>query len=795
MNRQFVFNKSLRVKRAKLSNLFAKIFAIKVIIIVALLLVSILLLYQQQKIGYILIGLGLADLMALLWYLWDLKGIDSQTRLEGSNLDQLLSADIVSKFYFPISSQEILAIISKNWQTNFIFSHFLLDYKTIESSLSNNLNDSNLVFATSFKLSQDYNKNLIDAGCLLVALMITNKQIESYLTTNKLGKDDIINGFSWMQRLIRRMSKSKQKEVFGGLGRDWASGFTPILDQFGVSISAQIQKGNLDFSDVEREDVLEQMEVNLARGGRNSIVLVGEPGVGKSSLVYGLADRLIRGREKNQALVYQQVFKLNVGAILSAVQNGLAGLEDLIYKIFADLAHAGNMIIYLDEAQLFFSEGTGSIDISQVLLPLLEQNNFRMIVSVTPEDWQKISANRPTFVQLFNRIDINEPQEAQVTSILEDSAAYMEIKSKNTITYEALKEAYRLSARYIKNKAFPAKAIDLLEDSLNYPNNGFITDKSVQQAVESTQRVKVSEASSAEKEQLLNLENLLHQSMINQDRAVSVVSNALRRSRAGVKNPNRPTGSFLFLGPTGVGKTELSKALASVYFGGNDKIIRLDMSEYQRPGDVSRIIQAASKDQTGSSLLSKVKESPFSVVLLDEIEKAHPDILNLLLQVLDEGKLSDSLGKEVSFKEAIIIATSNAGADDIRKRIEAGQKLEDFETDFTNQLIDKKIFRPELLNRFDEIVLFRPLNQQELVQVCNLMLAEINQTISAQKVSVSLTPAAISKMILRSYDPRLGARPLRRAMQKFVEDEVAKRLLSGQTKPGDNIVLDENSII
>lgn len=270
--------------------------------------------------------------------------------------------------------------------------------------------------------------------------------------------------------------------------------------------------------------------------------------------------------------------------------------------------------------------------------------------------------------------------------------------------------------------------------------------------------------------------------MINQVRAVQVVSDALRRARAGVRNQDRPIGTFLFLGPTGVGKTELSKALADVFFGGEDHLIRIDLNEYVQPNDVSRLIAAAATDQ--HSLTAQIAHQPFSVVLLDEIEKAHPNVLNTLLQVLDEGILRDINNREVSFRDAIIIATSNAGADRIRQYIEAGWRMEDFEQRFTDELINSNQFRPEFLNRFDEIVLFRPLNQDELLQVINLILKGINKTLAAQKVSVNVTEDARRLLVQAGYDPRMGARPMRRIVQRAVENIVAKRMLGGEVLPG-----------
>jgi ATP-dependent Clp protease ATP-binding subunit ClpA len=298
--------------------------------------------------------------------------------------------------------------------------------------------------------------------------------------------------------------------------------------------------------------------------------------------------------------------------------------------------------------------------------------------------------------------------------------------------------------------------------------------------------IKVGVASGeAEREKLLNLEDLIHRRMINQTRAVGVVSDALRRARAGVRNPNRPIGTFLFLGPTGVGKTELAKALADVYFGGENRIIRLDLNEFVRSDDVSRLIADGADDP--SSLTAQAMKQPFSVVLLDEIEKAHPLVLTTLLQLLDEGILRDIKNREVSFRDAIVIATSNAGADRIREYIERGYQLEQFEKQFVDELINTNQFKPEFLNRFDEIVTFRPLSKAELMQVIDLILAGINKTLALQKVTVNVADDAKQLLVDRGYDPRLGARPMRRIVQRAVENTVAKQMLSGAVAPGSTI--------
>ena len=522
--------------------------------------------------------------------------------------------------------------------------------------------------------------------------------------------------------------------------------------------------------------------------GATTIALIGPAGVGKTSHIYALAVALLQdGAGSDPSLAHRQIIGLNPSLILSSARQP-GELEHIVMNLLGETVHAGNIVLFLDDAQLFFSTGPGSFDVTQILLPVLQNRAVQLIMAMTPNDFQRLKNNNSAFAGLLTPVILQEPSEHDVMRVLEDTALGLEARSHMFIAYEAVVEAYRLSGRYDQDTAYPGKAIQLLEQSLPHANNKIVTAVSVQQAIEQTHGVKVGTAAPVEANELLHLEDRIHQRMINQSRAVSVVSAALRRARAGVANPKRPIGSFLFLGPTGVGKTELAKSIAATYFKDETNMIRLDMSEYQQPEDGQRLLSSGANEN--KSLILAVREQPFSVVLLDEIEKAHPNILNLLLQLLDEGQLTDTSGRAASFKDCIIIATSNAGADTIRQHIERGEQLETFESQFTDQLVNSGQFKPELLNRFDEIVLFRPLKPEELVQVVDLMMADINKTLAVQNISVELTPEATAQIVQAGYDPRLGARPMRRMLQRTVEDSIADKILRGEANPGDHVVLD-----
>ena len=377
--------------------------------------------------------------------------------------------------------------------------------------------------------------------------------------------------------------------------------------------------------------------------------------------------------------------------------------------------------------------------------------------------------------------------------ILEDQLLLHEYRRGVRYTYQALQEVYRLSQRYVQNSSMPGQALQLLESAAGFPEQGLVTRGSVQQAIEQTLGVKVGDAQRTnERQKLLDLESLLHQRMVGQDRAVSVVSDALRRAQAGVRNENRPIGTFLFLGPTGVGKTELSKALAETYFSGEQHMVRIDLNEYVQEADVSRLIADAAHDP--GSLAAQISKQPFSVVLLDEIEKAHPLVLTTLLQVLDEGILRDINNAAVSFRDAIIIATSNAGADYIRERAAQAGNISQFEEQLVNQLITTGQFKPEFLNRFDEIVLFEPLQKDDLLQIIDLIIAGVNRTLASQKVAIDVEEAAKQLLVDAGYDPQLGARPMRRIVQRAVENLVARKMLAGELTAGQTLHITKDDV-
>ncbi len=741
---------------------------------------------QMHRLGYFSLSLAFLSFMPEAWYRLELKPLP----VRGQTWTDKLSPTILTTLRpdQPLTPRTAWQTMAKNWEFVFFANHFLLSSNSIIGCLSDVEYDMARVWAEADSLAEATHSKVIEPGHLAGALVSTSAEFKTMLQRIKLSPDDGRAVAMWLGRALESMRADRP--YFGGVGRDWANGFTPQLNLFGYNISLGIEQHGSHFGWLTQSPGVTAMKTAFAQG-TSTIGLIGEPGVGKTSHIYALAQLLLQ--EKNDRnLEHRQIVALSPATILASAKRP-GELETIVISLLQETVHAGHIILFMDDAQLFFRSGPGSFDMTQILLPVLQSRSVQLVMAMTPHDYQLLKVNNAAFANLITPVMLTEPPEEDVMRVLEDNALGLEHKHKVLIPYEALREAYRLSGRYLQDQAYPGKALQLLENSLSYSeHDGIISAVSVQKAVEQSRGVKVTAAAPAEAAELLRLEERIHERMINQSYAVNVVASALRRARAGVANPRRPIGSFLFLGPTGVGKTELAKAVAATYFGSESSIVRLDMTEYQQPEDIKRLLSNGAEET--HSLIMAVRQQPFSVVLLDEVEKAHPNILNLLLQLLDEGQLTDIDGRAVSFKDCVIIATSNAGANTIRERIGRGEELESFKLELIDELVGSGQFRPELLNRFDEVVLFRPLNQSELAQVVTLLMAEINRTLANQNITVELTPTAVAKMVETGYDARLGARPMRRALQRAVEDGIASRILRGQTRPGDHVVLDVSDL-
>ncbi len=745
---------------------------------------TIFFLTELSFIASIVLSFSLLFWMLSIWY----KRYLSDLPVEGDSYTERLSTDALGLLptKTDLTPKIIWIAYQKHWQSRFFTNRLLLHSDSITQLMSEKPIDLEPVLQKATALTQA-NNGKIDVRHVVAALLLTSQPVLDLCQRLKLSEDDVVSAHYWLERAVTLLDE--ERPYYGGIGRDWASGFTPKLNVFGANISRAIQQGGAHFGTLTNSPGVQAIRGALIQGA-GMIALVGDSGAGKTSHVYALAQSLL-AEAQDPKLRHRQIVGLDATSIISRAQRP-GDIEHIVSLLLHEAAHAGNIILFLDNAELFFEDGHGAFDATKLLQPIAKSNTIQMILTMTPRNQQNLKTKNPGFASVLTPVVLKQPDQSTTLKILQDTAINIEHKHQVLVTHQALKAAVPLSDRYLQDLAQPGRAIRLLEQSLPYAEQGIITEQSIERSIEETQGVKLSNANPVESKKLLNLEDELHKRMINQSRAVQVVSSALRRARAGVTNPNRPLGSFLFLGPTGVGKTELAKALSATNFGSEEAMIRLDMSEYQSENDVHRLLSDGS-DST-NSLLMRIRQQPYSVVLLDEIEKAHPNILNLLLQLLDEGQLTDTSSKPASFKDAIVIATSNAGAQTIREQIEAGKQLEDFEEAFTDQLINSGQFKPELLNRFDEIVLFRPLTQDELTQVVGLMMQEVNKTLSNQNITVQLTPAAITKIVQLGYDPRLGARPMRRVVQRTVEDTVAKKILSNEVSPGGSITLDEPDI-
>lgn len=779
------FNYShLRAKKSRLMNgLRPFLFLLKLLKIIGILSGFSLILIDSVY-GWLILSLSVLVAIFIHWWNGELHRL--APGLE-TTIEERMASNILGKLSKNPTSEQIAKIVLESSGGKFIVARFGLGKTTIESLAQIPQNSPEQIFQAALQIQQKLETKTVSGSVLALAIIRNFPNFENLLAQFYIDFEDLERGVLWHDHIFSLINQSKIPIKTGGIARDWSFGYTPTLNRFGTNITSQVSNNILMSSNLEQhKDLVSKMVEQFSGNGKQNIALIGIDGVGKTTVVNSFAAKIANGSEKIPSnLRYRQVISLDASSLIAAAP-GRGEIENLLNYILNEAYAAKNIIICLDNAQLFFEDGVGSVDVSNLLLPIIQAGTLRMILTLDEQRFLQISAKNPALAQAMNRLQVKPANYDETLAVMQDKLLVFEHQNGVFYQFQALKEAFRLSERYIFDLEMPGRAVRLLEMSAGFADNKIVTASSVGRAVEQTMNVKVATADiNEEKETLLNLENLLHARMVGQEKAVSAVANALRRARTGVRNQNRPIGTFLFLGPTGVGKTELSKALSEVYFNGENNIVRLDLNEFVNLEDVSRLIADGARDS--SSLTAQMMKKPFSVVLLDEIEKAHPNVLTALLQVLDEGILRDEKNREVSFRDAIIIATSNAGAERIQELISRGYDSSSAEEVIVNDLIASHEFRPEFLNRFDEIVVFEPLTKKNLLQIIDLMVAGVNKTLAGQKITVSVSPEAKLLLAEMGYDPKLGARPMRRVIQRVVENTIARKMLSGEAQVGANI--------
>ncbi|MEV2914337.1 ATP-dependent protease ATP-binding subunit ClpC [Paenibacillus larvae] len=662
------------------------------------------------------------------------------------------------------------------------------------------------------------------------------------------------------QQVLQLLGSSEVTSSSSGAG-NYAN--TPTLDSLARDLTAIAREGNLD-PVIGRSKEIERVIQVLSRRTKNNPVLIGEPGVGKTAIAEGLAQRIINN-EIPETLKNKRVMTLDMGSVVAGTKYR-GEFEDRLKKIMDEIRQAGNIVLFIDELHTLIGAGgaEGAIDASNILKPALARGELQCIGATTLDEYRKYIEKDAALERRFQPITVDQPSVEDAIQILHGLRDRYEAHHRVKITDESIEEAVKLSDRYITDRFLPDKAIDLIDEAsskvrlrsytvppslkelehkleeirrekdsavqsqefekaaslrdteqklreeLESTKNEWkqkqgsmdteVTAEDIAEVVASWTGIPVRKLAEEETERLLKMESILHSRVIGQEEAVKAVSRAIRRARAGLKDPKRPMGSFIFLGPTGVGKTELARALAESLFGDENAVIRIDMSEYMEKHSTSRLVGAPPGYvgyEEGGQLTEKVRRKPYSVVLLDEIEKAHPEVFNILLQVLEDGRLTDSKGRTVDFRNTLIIMTSNVGAETIKKSSTLGfTVVADAEKDYNymkDKVMDelKKSFRPEFLNRIDEIIVFHSLDEKHIAQIVTLMAEDLRKRLKEQDVDFGLTDRAVKFLAKEGFDPTYGARPLRRAIQKHIEDRLSEELLKGNINKGDSLTIDE----
>lgn len=575
-------------------------------------------------------------------------------------------------------------------------------------------------------------------------------------------------------------SRAAALKPSGNMDRAYTAVATPFLDQSSEDLTAMAASGHVSLL-VGREAEMRQM-LRAMESGSRSIVLVGEPGVGKAALIEGLAERMVR-EEVPKILQDKRLLRLSVPHLV-AENAGVGAQERLLYAL-REVGQSGNIILVIENIHELI-EGS---DLASVLASELEKRYTIVVATTTPSAYSQ-SVERSVLGQKLEKIVVEESGRSASILVLESKVGSLENRYGIVFTYESLAALVDFSSRYMHDAYLPEKAIKLADEvALTVSQRGEkwarVSKEDVAAIVSEKTRIPVTQVTQAEGEKLLDLESRMHERMIGQEEAVKAIASALRRARAELRAQNRPIANFLFLGSTGVGKTELAKTTAEVYFGSEQAMIRFDMSEYQDKASIYRLIGSGGE---GGLLTEAVRQNPFSLVLLDELEKAHPDILNLFLQVMDDGRLTDSAGRTIDFTNVILIATSNAGTQYIQEEVAKGTSLDVIREGLLEEQL-KGIYRPEFLNRFDGVIVFKPLSEEDVVAIAYLMIKKVADQLTAKGIHFRPTDEAVYELAKKGYDPKFGARPLRRVIQEHVENAVADFLLRGQVNRRDTLVL------
>ncbi|GGE21199.1 negative regulator of genetic competence ClpC/MecB [Marinithermofilum abyssi] len=662
------------------------------------------------------------------------------------------------------------------------------------------------------------------------------------------------------QQVLQLLGSSEAVSSHQGGGANNAN--TPTLDSLARDLTQAAREENLD-PVIGRSKEIERVIQVLSRRTKNNPVLIGEPGVGKTAVAEGLAQKIVDG-ETPETLRGKRVMTLDMGTVVAGTKYR-GEFEDRLKKIMDEIRQAGNIILFIDELHTLIGAGgaEGAIDASNILKPALARGDLQCIGATTLDEYRKYIEKDAALERRFQPIIVDEPTPEEAVLILQGLRDRYEAHHRVKITDEAIEQAVKLSDRYITDRYLPDKAIDLIDEaaskvrlksftvppelkemeqkleevrkekdaavqSQEFEKAASLRDKEqklreelentrnrwkedqgrtdsevnsedIAEVVASWTGIPVRKLAEEESERLLNMEEILHKRVIGQEEAVKSISRAIRRARAGLKDPKRPIGSFIFLGPTGVGKTELARALAEAMFGDEDAMIRIDMSEYMEKHTTSRLVGSPPGYvgyEEGGQLTEKVRRKPYSVVLFDEVEKAHPEIFNILLQVLEDGRLTDGKGRTVDFRNTVLIMTSNVGADLIRKNTKLGFAVGDQDKDQYENMKEnvmqelKRSFRPEFLNRIDDVIVFHSLKEEHLKEIVSLMAEQLRKRLKEQDIDFILTEAAKKKLAKEGFDLAYGARPLRRAIQKHIEDRLSEELLKGNIKHGDTLTID-----